>query len=1112
MGTNKEIHLLDDEPTSIDAFGSHNKVAKILKDVILEHNNGKAITMLGEWGSGKSSVIKILKNIINTNEEIFLIHFDAWAHRDDPLRRSVLEKLIYSFIETENKLWKIDDKWKGLISYLSGKVIKRKSTIKPRITVIGLFLTLYILLSPVTFTVRDRWPILDYIQIALLLLPIIYVIGRLAEIHDDKVNNRKSNEDIFEEKSELFSPFATNSTTTTNEESEIVNNITTIDFNKHFYNLLNAAIKNDNQKLIFVIDNLDRLEPETAKKVWATMNSFFEDDLSLQKKLKNKLWLIVPLSQDGIKLIWKDQPSDSFINKTFQVSINIPKPILSDWMLYFKSKIKEAFNDNLSEEEIHSVFHIYRRKVFPHINTPTPREIIIFINKFIVLYLLHCPEVSVKHITLYLSIVSSIESEDNIIALTLDYKEKNSHPISPLTEEFLEKGWKESIISIYYGVNKNKSFEILFSKTFEDTINKDDVDELQKLVSFSSFTRELGDYIEKNATIWLRHETSNFFKVANLLSQIEIDKDQFYQNAIMSLINNAKSFDKLDQLDNSVTLGIIELLKYDNSNDFIVRVIKCLSNSPELFVDDLKTNINDNVLLYLNNLSSIFVSIIEADKKELIEKYFYLKIDGLYLLKILDLLNSIPEHSDFYKLIKIENSKSLVQAIQNSINNGSFNDSYVNYIINFSKNDEYISFIDIIASIQLRMENFDLITSKELEANILLFYKLINKSEEIDNIIRKFTKKHLIFHHYEPLSSGLSQSFKKRLLFIYLNFDYKFTFPNRGRAISGLNLFKNEINRLSEDQDFKNSIYENLNRFSLKTVFIDILNNENSTLYLLVKKLVYFILAEKLNNEVFSSLEFYDNEDLIYNLLNDSEIYGIVCKQYFFKTNLLEIITSKEFDPQKSTLYIEAINCNKEIEKYLVENIQKLEKLDYLNYLDKDWDTIFVLIAKLTNNKVDLRLEEEYYEAIKEIITKYLDDEKITQTIIDNWQQLIYALNSSYQLVILRNQLDNIIREDDSNKLSKIISLFKPSLFTKDVLHDISDDLMRIGLENALNLKLNEILNWYIEILQTNEYIIELSKQSTLRVLKSKITKLLKKDLEDEFKTKITQLQELLNS
>lgn len=95
-GTNK-VHLLPDLPTTDDAFGPHRDLAKAIAELVVSEDGGKAIALEGGWGSGKSSVVLMLKTQLEGDDPESAstrVHvFDAWSHEGDPLRRVFLERL-----------------------------------------------------------------------------------------------------------------------------------------------------------------------------------------------------------------------------------------------------------------------------------------------------------------------------------------------------------------------------------------------------------------------------------------------------------------------------------------------------------------------------------------------------------------------------------------------------------------------------------------------------------------------------------------------------------------------------------------------------------------------------------------------------------------------------------------------------------------------------------------------------------------------------------------------------------------------------------------------------------------------------------------------------------
>ena len=97
-----ELKLFDDLPLfekieekqldeKEESFG-HGAYANTLHQIVTDNNKPLTIGLFGEWGTGKSTVINILQNIIqkDSKNNILPVIFNAWRHQDDSFRRQLL--------------------------------------------------------------------------------------------------------------------------------------------------------------------------------------------------------------------------------------------------------------------------------------------------------------------------------------------------------------------------------------------------------------------------------------------------------------------------------------------------------------------------------------------------------------------------------------------------------------------------------------------------------------------------------------------------------------------------------------------------------------------------------------------------------------------------------------------------------------------------------------------------------------------------------------------------------------------------------------------------------------------------------------------------------------
>ena len=98
-GTQLKVHpenytYLKDTLSGEDEFGFHEDVAKSLKHLIDNSGESHIVALKGNWGSGKSSTIKLLEKEYKSDDKVNLFLFDAWEFENGYLRQAFLYKFI----------------------------------------------------------------------------------------------------------------------------------------------------------------------------------------------------------------------------------------------------------------------------------------------------------------------------------------------------------------------------------------------------------------------------------------------------------------------------------------------------------------------------------------------------------------------------------------------------------------------------------------------------------------------------------------------------------------------------------------------------------------------------------------------------------------------------------------------------------------------------------------------------------------------------------------------------------------------------------------------------------------------------------------------------------
>jgi len=184
------VVLLADEPSSSDDFDAkaHDQVARAIANLIEHEPGGGVIGLEGTWGSGKSTVVELLCEHLRPASakkqlgHIRTVVFDAWAHQNDPLRRTFLEKVIDELSDAE---WLPSSDADAFRKKLSGRASQVHTKSSARLSPEGWFTSAAALLIPLGSALlqnkfHSHHRAAQILGLVLLLGPLIVVLGFLA--------------------------------------------------------------------------------------------------------------------------------------------------------------------------------------------------------------------------------------------------------------------------------------------------------------------------------------------------------------------------------------------------------------------------------------------------------------------------------------------------------------------------------------------------------------------------------------------------------------------------------------------------------------------------------------------------------------------------------------------------------------------------------------------------------------------------------------------------------------------------------------------------------------------------------------------------------------------
>ncbi|MDS7695053.1 KAP family NTPase [Acinetobacter soli] len=604
-----EFKILNDDAAIEDLFEhkTHQHSAETLLQVINSSNGNITIGLEGSWGAGKSTVINMFhQDLIQKNEASLFFLFDAWAHEDEPLRRIFLESLIQTIDpdEKNNDLQELQKKLSGRKKTVDVSAKKSASRLGKLLSVcafavpagIAFFNKLNFDKLSFDSTHPIYWTFIIFLLLSLIFLfsPAWVLLYWSKRGDIDPLTNQR-NWDFFRTES------TENYTQDISEQGER----TSIEFQNYFKQILEIAFKSNNYtKALIVIDNLDRVDPDQAKSIWSTLQTFFQNrSLSNEiANLQNKIWFIVPYDRDGFSAIWdkdKAETAASFLDKCFQVRVEVPQPITSNWLGYCRQSIDQSLI-GWSQDSKDALLNEYSRIVAIKDSTPTPRKMRAWVNQVGMNGYRWKEKFSTKSLALYSFLHLQYSGTELKTFLVENQTDKLS--FSKDTSLMYE------LAGLLFGVEKEKGAELLLKEIIQSTLDELVPNNLRKLaeehknVFWLTWSTNWDIFLERNSTF--QSGTLNHF-TNYICSEFTTNDQQLYQymEAILKQWKTIKATDwELNEdrkYGETLNTLIFFLGKRDNDIEWLMNSIKKLCIHVISKPEDIK---NSNSLTELRTL------------------------------------------------------------------------------------------------------------------------------------------------------------------------------------------------------------------------------------------------------------------------------------------------------------------------------------------------------------------------------------------------------------------------------------------------------------------------------------------------------------------------------
>lgn len=491
--------LLREEADDKDAFKkhTHENIADALSVLIEKEQGGLTIGVEGPWGGGKSTVLKILRRKLTKS---YFFFFDAWAHEGDSLRRVFLESLCEYFKDGLKDNAGVCKELDVLEREIDGRRVVTTTSTTHQPTLMGLLsvvsasaAALGVGILSVSRDANNQFcPWMLGASIALLSCPAVVVVGRFFYLTYQRWFGSLKKFWTVNNWAFLQDPSTDETERDVTEEDER----SSVEFERFFGKIMGKVMEVDKDKqLVIAIDNLDRINPEDSFRLWSTLQTFLQKrSLCVEKgDWFNRLWILVPYDSEGLSKLWnRDGKSPemvkSFMDKCFQIRIEVPRPLMSDWESFAKTKIEEALKGwPVNDRQV--VFEILRNTREGVLDIPTPREIKNYINQVAVVRNHARPGISTAVIAYYVlsryqewHAIDKAEHEQGLMSVE-DVRYAllwNRYP------EFEHRGYlggdyTAMFAGLIFGVDAESGHELLIGSEIEKALKSGDGDSLKKI-------------------------------------------------------------------------------------------------------------------------------------------------------------------------------------------------------------------------------------------------------------------------------------------------------------------------------------------------------------------------------------------------------------------------------------------------------------------------------------------------------------------------------------------------------------------------------------------------------------------------------------------------------
>lgn len=536
--------VVADEPTDSDRFRGkgHERTALALADAINRYiNEDRAIGLDGPWGSGKSSVIAIAAHHLGLEENRqqarhSFFTFDIWKSQGTGFRRSFLEHFVgWAKTEFPKKRTKLEE----IQEDIRGKKRQISTNSQPVLGWFGIIVILLLPLLPIYYfwtkavideiaknenskfsDILSSWPAITFYIFAL--CAIGATIKKMYS-HNDKLDFKAALSSVL-----LIS-------SKQHQDHMSIQKIREIDPSDYeFHTTLRrilSTVQSETQRVVVVLDNIDRLPQKEIRDYWAAVRSIFSGSHKTTSFCHNEtITAIVPYDRLHIEgsvnegsvaecsakaKVTKQEltrlSSRELFSKTFDEVLTVSPPVLSNAREFFAEKLEEALPEQISKDHGFRTYRIFTELLRAEGGVTTPRQVVSFVNDVTGLFAIHDGEFPLPTVATYIAHQDLLSKDPS--------KLNDPEVLNPRIEDLAsDPDIAKNLAAIVFNVQRDLAFEVLLDSPLGSAMVAANHQDLEKLSHSPGFDLRVDDVLQSNLTEW--QVTDDFGKVIENFAQV----------------------------------------------------------------------------------------------------------------------------------------------------------------------------------------------------------------------------------------------------------------------------------------------------------------------------------------------------------------------------------------------------------------------------------------------------------------------------------------------------------------------------------------------------------------------------------------------------------------